>query len=68
MFEYNKKFWADVFDDKEASSPPKTFYSAGMLIGLTAGCAAGLFLDSIVPLAALGGITGICIGNRIPKA
>lgn len=68
VFEYNKKFWENMFEpDDEDVKPNKTWYMPGILIGLAAGTLAGILLGYIVPLAALGGALGMWIGNHFER-
>ena len=67
MFEYNKRFWARMFEnDDEPEEPNTTYYAAGIVTGLIVGALAGWLLNCLVPMAALGGSLGMWIGNKIP--
>lgn len=68
MFEYNKKFWENIFEpNDEDVKPNKTWYMLGILIGLAVGALAGILLGHVGPLAALGGTLGMWIGNQFER-
>lgn len=53
--------------DDEDVKPNRTWYAAGILIGLGLGALIGALLHQTVPLMALGGALGMWIGNRFER-